>query len=125
MPWRAAMRWIMSEERPGQPIVTYFPTPPIEYHYRGRNVIERIAVDVGRDSTRRAVMAVTSPSSMRRTLSRSTAPDLVFWMVQRDNVSFGPAYLEPDLHQSVTVLERREYHGVRAWRLRLAAPVVP
>jgi hypothetical protein len=114
----------MAEERPGQPIVTYFPTDPVVYHYRGPNVIARIPVDVSREGARR-VMGVTDVGAMRAALAHSTPPDLVVWMVQRDNVPFGPADLEPYLHQALTVLERREYHGVRAWRLRLAEPVTP
>ena len=118
----------MAEERPGQPIVSFNINPlAIRYYYRGPNPIERIPEDQStrKDDGRRMELTPAELSRLHSFLSQSQAPDLLFWIIEHEGPLEGPAVLEEELGQPLTVLERRQYHGVNAYRLRLSQPVVP
>ncbi|MFN0178329.1 MAG: hypothetical protein ACKVZ0_05980 [Gemmatimonadales bacterium] len=124
--WRGPIQWVMAQEVPGEPVVSFNTNPlSIQYYYRGPNSIELIPTDQGtrKDGGKRMELTDQEVDRLRRFLSNSQGPAHTFWLVEVEGPLVGPQVISEHLDQPIDVLERREYLGARAYHLRLTRSV--
>lgn len=124
--WRGAIRWVMATERAGEPIICFDTNAlPIAFYYTGPNGMARIPEDQStrKDGGRRIELTDTELNRLRGMLALAAGPGRTFWIIEGAKQVRGPETIAAHLGQEVRVLERREYHRVRAYHVQLTAPV--
>lgn len=126
--YRSAARWISQHERPDEPIVIFdFKPDPFRYYYRGRNLVREIPENQ-RTRLGQGRFEFT-PIEIRRLnafLRRAAPPSRTFWAVQQYQP--GPRLPPPSvtidryLRDSVAIIEQKELHKARVFRMKLIAP---
>jgi hypothetical protein len=118
--WRSAIQSVMADERPGEPVVISYNPLPVAYYYRGPNTITRIpAITQAKADS----LIPEEVDRLRRTLATAGTPEQTFWYIHAIGANYdGAAMIRRFAGETLTTLERREFHGTLVYRMKRGAP---